>query len=622
MSGVAGWSGISATHETASEALGVMGRALVGDRGLTVFPWLGSRAALVTAPANGIEPSARERGWCAALVGRPRFGDPALASLARERGPAAALIEGFVRRGPGMLRSLHGAFGLALQREDGGEALLAIDRVGGRHPLCYKTVGEGLIFGSSPGSIEAHPRGRSEVDPQGLYDYLYFHVIPAPRTVRRDVRSLLPGHYLHYRNGVARLVRYWEMEFFEDRPAPLDELVTEFRQLVRQSVELDVLGAPELGCFLSGGVDSSTLAGMVGQVTGRPARTFSIGFDAAGYDEMEYARTTVRHFGTRHREYYVTPDDVLAAIPRIARAYADPFGNASAVPTYYCARAAREDGVLRLLGGDGGDELFAGNERYATQSMFALYQRVPGALRRGLVEPLVFGLPGLGRIAPFGKLRGYIRQAQVSMPRRLQAYNQFERRSPAEILEPGFLASIDTEAPLALLEEAYHGARASSMVNRMLALDMRLTIADNDLPKVSRMCELAGVEVAYPLLSDELIEFAAGVPSELKLRGRRLRWFMKHALRDFLPPRVLTKPKHGFGLPFGVWLREHDGLREFSRESLRSLGRRGLVRPDYLAELSRLHQTDHAAYYGGLIWVLMMLEQWFQAQAERPARAG
>ncbi|HXV76645.1 MAG TPA: asparagine synthase C-terminal domain-containing protein, partial [Candidatus Polarisedimenticolaceae bacterium] len=315
---------------------------------------------------------------------------------------------------------------------------------------------------------------------------------------------------------------------------------------------------------------------------------------------------------TEHHEYYLEPADVVALIPRVAEIYSEPFGNESVVPAYHCARMANELGIRVLLGGDGGDELFAGNERYATQKIFDLYRRVPSPLRRGLLEPVVTHFPAGGSIWPVRKARGYIAKARMRMPDRTQIYNYMERFGADTVFQPDFLAEVDVDEPRRLLRESYDGVRADSMLNRCLAMDLRFTLADNDLPKVSRMAELEGVRVCYPLLDDELIDFAARLPPELKLRRLELRWFFKHALRDFLPEEIIRKTKHGMGMPFGLWLETYAPLQELVRDSLDALKRRDIVRPAFVDQVSEMHRNEHAVYYGVMIWLLVQLEQWLR----------
>ena len=366
------------------------------------------------------------------------------------------------------------------------------------------------------------------------------------------------------------------------------------------------------GAFLSGGTDSSTISGLLGAVTGSPAQTFSIGFDAEGFDEMHYARIAAAHFGTAQHEYYVTPDDVVDAIPRIAAIYDQPFGNASAIPTYYCARLARSHGITRILGGDGGDELFGGNARYARQYQFARYERAPAILRKGVLEPLLRHLPFVDQVALLRKARSYIAQASMPMPERYESYNLLERLGAENVLTPEFLGAIDRAGPIGHMRDVYQAADAGTLINRMLALDFQFTMADNDLPKVTRMCELAGIDVAFPMLDDDLMDFSLTLAPSLKLRGTQLRYFFKRALSDFLPHEIITKEKHGFGLPVGAWLQDHAGLRTLAGDAMLTLRGRGIVRPEFIDQLVDQHLATHAGYYGTMVWILMMLEFWFQ----------
>lgn len=539
--------------------------------------------------------------------GRPRFTDPSLQSLAAEGGPAAAW-PAVLAGGNKALAATAGPFAVATF-DTSGNATLAVDRFA-ICSLCYRVIG-GRLHVADRADTLARLEPRAPVDPQAIFDYLYFHVIPSPRTIYLGVYRLPPAHVLRFAAGNATVEPYWVPQFEPRRQADFGSLATEFRNQLISAVGAELDGGKP-GCFLSGGTDSSTVAGMVGQVAGRNAATYSIGFEAEGYDEMQFARIAARRFGTEHHEYYVTPDDLVRSVPAVAAHYDQPFGNSSVLPAYYCAKMAREDGVTRLLAGDGGDELFGGNSRYAKQRVFGIYDQVPALFRRGLLEPLLQHSP-VGALPLARKGRSYIEQARVPLPDRMQMYNLLLRLGIDQVLEPGFRSAIDGDDPLRQQGAVWQGVQGAGSLNRMLAYDWRYTLAEADLPKVCGSTALAGVEVGFPLLATALVDFSTQLPDDYKLKGLKLRWFFKEALRGFLPDEILTKRKQGFGLPFGVWATRHAALRAMATDSLQSLARRGIVQPAFINRLVGELLNLHPGYYGEMVWVLMMLEQWLQS---------
>jgi len=607
MSGICGWIGFAGAPELLETMAAPLSRFDQGE----LQARSGQRSGVAVAAQAGSADIFQRDGLLVALWGQPRLDDPALAEQAAAQGIAAAVATLWSQGPQRTCEQIHGCFTLAIIDERSGEALLATDRMGVQ-PLTWQLVGETLVFASSADAMVRHPLTPGVLDHQGLYNYVYFHMVPSPATVYQGQQRLLPGHYLHYRQGRVEEKAYWRMQFEEDGKRSFGELKEDFLSVLRHSVK-EAAGDRKVGAFLSGGTDSSTIAGMLTQVGGVAADTYSIGFEAQGYDEMEYARIASRHFGTRHHEYYVTPDDVADAIPQVAAVFDQPFGNASAVPAFYCARMAKADGVTRMFGGDGGDELFGGNERYAKQHVFELYERVPRLVRKALLEPAVFNFPGGESVRLLRKARSYIEQASVGMPARLETYNLLGRYGAQQVFTDEFLAAADIGNPIATLERNYGRSEARSLINRMLALDLQVTLADNDLPKVMKACELAGVEVAFPFLNDQVVAFSAGLTPQQKLNGTQLRWFFKEALRGFLPDAIITKQKHGFGLPFGVWLQEHAQLQQLAADSLSDLKARKVVRGEFIEQLVGTHLKEHAGYHGTMVWVLMMLEQWFRA---------
>ena len=548
-------------------------------------------------------------GRIAALAGHPRWRDAGLDALSRDQSPAHALLEAYQRLGDDVFDRVAGDFALVVLDPTESRLIAGIDRAG-QFPLHFAPTPDGIVFGTSAGTVLAHPGMDRTPTANGLFHYLFFHMLPAPVSLFPGLRKLQAAECLRHDGKTLSVEPYWVPQFKEPEGADQTVLGEEMLGLIGAAVDR-YADTEHPGAFLSGGLDSSTVSGMLARLRPGEADTFSIGFEAEGYDEMPYARIATRHFGTRGHEYYVTPADVVGAVPLIAASYDEPFGNSSALPAYFCARMAAETGITRLLAGDGGDELFAGNARYANQGVFEHWYRVPQTLRQNLLEPLLTRLPS--SVPLLRKLRSYVEQARIPLPDRMQTYNHMHRLVLAEVFEPGFLEQIDTDAPWRLMRGIYERPADASPLNRMMYLDWQQTLADNDLRKVSRMCQLAGVDVVHPMLDDELVEFSCRVPSNLKLRRGHLRHFYKEATRDFLPREIIDKKKHGFGLPFGVWMHEHQPLEDLAYDSLLRMKARGFLQPAFIDRLIRLHRDAHAAYYGELVWILMMLDLWLEA---------
>lgn len=547
----------------------------------------------------------RSGGMICVCSGRPCFPDGPHAGNRAEQ-----WLELYSHHGANATSLVSGNWSLAILAPERGELLLAVDRFS-IETLCYAQEGDRIAFAERADEVPVVDR---ELDTQSIYDYLHFHMIPAPSTVFRNVSRLPGGHALNVRNGSSQVCAYWRHEFVEGHRVDFQSAKSEFLRLVEDAVRRQAVDG-RVGSFLSGGTDSSTVAGMLCRVSGRECDTYSIGFDSEGYDEMEYARLASRHFGTRHHEYYVTPDDLLSGIPEVARYYDQPFGNSSAVPAYFCARVAKDDGISHLLAGDGGDELFGGNSRYATQRLFDAYNMVPQSLRQGILEPLLADVAWTRKIPGLRQAGGYMRHARVPLPDRMETFNLIEALGVESILTPSFLAGIDRGAPLRHRRDVWHKCSAKSLVNRMLAYDWRFTLADSDLPKVRGTTRLAGISVGFPLLDNALTDFSMTLEPEWKLKRMKLRWFFKESLRGFLPDEIISKKKHGFGLPFGPWAIRHAGLRKLAQNSLENLVDRSIVQGNFVHDLFHKHLPAHPGYYGEMVWILMMLEIWLSGQS-------
>ncbi len=552
----------------------------------------------------------------AAVFGRLRFVDEPDRA---EFDVAHRVLEAWLQDGDAVLEAVTGEFLIALWDTDRRRALLAVDRFS-TYPLFWNEQARRIGFAAAPVDAARRADVAAELDWQSVFGYTYFHMVPAPSSVCRGVRRLDLGEALCIEDGSTEVRRYWQPVFDEHRLFDFEREKEAFHAAIADGVRECTAGfeRERVGCFLSGGTDSSTIAGFVTRQYGAPARTFSIGFDVSGYDESRFSRLAAKHFGTDHTEYYLTPDDVVRGVEAVTTQYEQPFGNSSAVPTFFCASLAREAGIERMLGGDGGDELYGGNERYAKQAVFALYERVPEAMRSALLEPMLFGAMRNVDAKYVAKARSYIEQAKEPLPDRLQArYNLLNQLGVERIFTEKFLAGLCLAQPLELEREVWRRARATSepmsQVNKLLAWDFKFTLADSDLPKVTRMCHAAGVEVSFPMLTRGLVEHSLRLTPQQKLKGRRLRHFFRESLRGFLPDEIIDKKKQGFGVPFGDWLLGHERLRRIADDAMRSLAARGAIHPAFLDTLLAHVRSGHAGYYGTMVWVLMILELWLRA---------
>lgn len=522
--------------------------------------------------------------------------------------------------GPSGLRRLRGGFAVAVWDAVAETLYLSVDHFGIKR-LYYAETASAFAFASRPAALLAIPGLGATPDPPAIYHYLNFGFVPAPWSAFRAVRRLPPGHELVLRAGAPAIRRYWDMTYPEQPLRDREACATTFalaEDAVRRA--MGARPAKELGAYLSGGTDSSTVVGLMTRLSTDGVNAFSIGFQEPRYDELGHAELSARHFGATHASQIVAADDAIRALPRLIQAFEEPFGNNSAIGTAACADLARGAGATLLLAGDGGDEIFGGNERYRMDRILGVYRRVPRPLRAGLIEPMLALFPEASR-GLLRKVQRYVQWASMPNPRRLYSYEFFMAQEGRELLDPGFLGSVDPEAPWRLIEEQFGQAQATSELNRLLYLDIKLTLGDNDLFKVTRTAEVASIEVRFPLLDLPLVEFTGTWPARYKVRGLEKRYLFKRAFRGLLPAETLAKRKHGFGVPTSIWLKSHAGFRALAGDVLGSTRarQRGYFKPGGLEDLRRRHATDTTAYYGDILWRVLVLELWHRHHLEGSA---
>jgi len=525
----------------------------------------------------------------------------------------------YLEYGLDFLRELRGAFVLALWDRRAKTLLAATDRFGVK-TLCYSSSPTGILFASQPRGILASGRISKAINAKALLNYLNFTIVPAPLCAFEGIRKLPPATFLTWKDGLVSLGQYWEMKYGEDSETAQEKLAQELLERMQEGVRRTSSDRPisRLGCFLSGGTDSSSVVGLLTRVKQSPVTSLSIGFAEERFNELEYAEIAARHFGSQLVVSRFGPEDAFRILPQVVELYDEPFANSSVIPTYHCQVLARERGIEVMLAGDGGDELFGGNERYRTQQIYELYKKIPGLLRRRLLEPAVSHLsldaPGIG-----GKIRRYIETSNMPNPDRYFRWSTLQHFPPAEIL--GSAMCFPNGDLLDIPRGHYNAAQATHELNRLLYIDVKMTLGDNDLPKVVRAAELAGITVRFPYLDHPLAEFSGRIPANLKVRGLEKRYLFKQATRDLLPRAILKKKKHGFGLPIGMWLKTDPKMRGLAEEVLHDprTYQRGYFQRDFIQKTFAAMDQDDTPFYGDVLWPFLMLELWHRRHAETNA---
>jgi asparagine synthase (glutamine-hydrolysing) len=512
--------------------------------------------------------------------------------------------------GPELVHRLHGMFALAVWDARRRRLLLARDRVG-KKPLYYAERRGTLSFASELAALLADERITREVDHRALDAFLAYRWVPAPMTAFRGVRKLPPASTLVYEDGRATIARYWRLDFSQKRavrdPREIDE---ELRERIRAATARRMVADVPLGAFLSGGVDSAAVVAAMAEASTGPVRTFSIGFTSEKFNELPLARLIAERFATEHHELVVEPR-ALELIPRIVRHHGEPFADDSAIPSFYVAEMARRH-VTVALNGDGGDESFGGYSRYAANMAAARFDRAPLPLRRALARAGL-RIPQSGTIDSWqSRVRRVAHTLALDAPSRYVAYmthlNGLRRE---RLYTDEYHQLVNRSIAFDVIEAPWRASGAATVLDRMLDVDVQTYLPDDLLVKMDIATMASSLEARSPLLDHELMQFAASLPAELKVRGRATKVALRAALRGCVPDQVLDAPKRGFRLPLADWFRGE--LRDFTRDVLldpRAIGR-GCFREAYVRELLERHDTGLQDHSQG-IWTLLMFELWHQ----------
>jgi asparagine synthase (glutamine-hydrolysing) len=518
-----------------------------------------------------------------------------------------AIIHAYEEYGEDCVNKLRGMFAFAVWDKSKNKLFLARDRVGIK-PLYYYLDDKRLIFGSELKVILEYPGIPRDLDFEALDNFLTFEYIPAPLTIFKRIKKLPQAHTLSIEKGKILIKEYWKLHFEEVKRTE-EETCDELYRILKEAVKMRLMSDVPLGAFLSGGIDSSTVVGLMSEVMDRPVKTFSIGFDDPSYNELDYARTVSKHFATDHTELVIKPD-IIGWVDRLIKNLDEPFADFSIFPTFLVSELARQH-VTVALSGDGGDELFAGYEYYIADKIEGYYRKLPGIFREGLIPAIV------NKIPPSSEKKGLINKTKrfiegTHHPVKLRHFRwaKFYSEEEKSFLYGGDvkreLEGVDTYLTFTKYLTELNGA---DYLGQELFSDIKTYLCDDILVKVDRMSMANSLEARVPFLDHKFIEFVATIPSGMKLKGFESKYVLKKAMSRILPKEILYRDKQGFSIPIKNWLKNE--LKPLMEEVLSSIRvkREGFFNPGYIDRLKAEH-LNGVENHSHRLWALMVFEIW------------
>lgn len=588
---------------------------------------LGMRRLAIIDLVTGEQPATSEDGSISVILNGEIYNYRELRARLEKRGhrfrgasDTEVLPHLYEEYGTEMVQHLNGMFAFALWDARRKRLFIARDRFGEK-PLYWGVFDGTLLFASEPKVLLAHPAVRSRLNVDALRHYLAFDYVPAPLSIYQGIKKLTAAHTLTVEGGRVDVRPYWRLSYKTLRPVPREEEAAEhLRELLADSVRMRLISDVPLGVLLSGGVDSSTIAALAVRASSEAVKTFSISFAEASFDESAYARAVAKYLGTDHHEERLSANLAANLVGEIGSWMDEPLSDPSLVPTYLLSRFTRKH-VTVALGGDGGDELFAGYPMYLGHRLAPLYACLPDFVRRALIEPVVRRLPVSTKNLSFDyKARRFIAASRYDEAARHHIwFGSFTPEEQSALLTPEMRRTGDGDVyrdARRLLEEE---CDADNTVERMQSLDLRLYLAEDILTKVDRASMAVSLEVRAPFLDPRVAEYAASLPADYKLRGRTSKYILKQASASLLPPFVARRGKKGFGVPVAEWLKGK--LRPLARDLLSParIRNHGLFNADYVTRLQDEHERGLANHHK-LLWTLLMFELWHESFIETPRR--
>ncbi|MBK7932401.1 MAG: asparagine synthase (glutamine-hydrolyzing) [Acidobacteria bacterium] len=522
-----------------------------------------------------------------------------------------AIIHLYDEYGVDCLQHLRGMFAIAIWDQTEKTLFLARDRVG-KKPILYSHQANGdLIFGSEFRAMLQHPSITREVDYEAIDSYLSYLCVPAPQTAFKQIRKLEPGHWLKWKSGEIETRRYWLPNFSKKIKITEEEAIVETTRILRESTKMRMISEVPLGAFLSGGVDSSAVVALMAQESSTPVKTFSIGFEEQDFSELKYAKRVAEHVGAEYNEFIVRPNAV-DVIPTLVDHYGEPYADSSAIPTYYVSKETRKH-VTVALNGDGGDESFAGYERYMAMEIAEVYKKIPKPLRRTFIEAPINFLPSSElKKTRIRDVQRFLTSANEEMSERYFRWmSVFKPAFKPLVYTSAFSEQIASNDAFELMDKWYMSSTGLGSVDATLLTDQMTYLPNDLLVKVDIASMANSLEARSPFLDHKLIEFAASLPEGQKMSRFRPKSLLKKVAARLVPSDVVYRRKMGFGVPIGRWLRGY--MKDYMIENLLSekLSNRGLFERKAIKKMIDEHlsgQTDYATP----LWSLLMLELWFQ----------
>lgn len=562
---------------------------------------------------GGHQPMSSESGHVQAVVNGELYNYRELREELKARGhvfhthsDAEVLPHLYEEHGADLVTRINGMFGLAVWDEANRTLVIARDRMG-QKPLYWSYTGGALVFASELKAILEYPEIERRIDHSSMAKYLAYEYVPAPHTIFEGINKLEPGHLLRYSDGKMTVRSYWEVPLGGERIGLTEEEASkEFLRLFERSVERRLISDVPLGVFLSGGIDSSSVvAMMVGRMPARDVKTFSIAFEEPSFDESSFARQVADHFGTDHREELVRPKDLIALLPQVISLLDEPFADASIIPTYALSKFTRRS-VTVALGGDGGDELFAGYPTFQAERISTWYRGLPRAIKQYVVEPICKRLPVSDENISFDfKVKQFLKGADIrGITRHMVWMGSFSQSELADLLV--------RQPPVDVFEDARRhsaDARDASDGNAILYAYKKLYLAEDILQKVDRASMGVSLEARAPFLDHEIVEFVARLPYRMKLSGFTMKHILKRSVGDLLPKGIAGRGKKGFGVPVAKWIK--GPLRSMALDLLSEerIMREGYFRPETVRKLLDDHFAGRVDNRKKL-WTLIMFQKW------------